>query len=171
MKIECKLGANGLTYIAEDVVDEFDRYAHEYSLFNFMEDLIAKLKQNREVRTSKTYKSTLNSFNKFRKDEDIMLCCLTSGILEAYEAWSESRGVASNTISFYTRILRAVYNRAAEDDIVENCNPFRHVYTGVDRTVKRALPPAVIKNIKALYLSLTPALDFACDMFLMSFYL
>ena len=62
MKIECKLGANGLTYIAEDVVDEFDRYAHEYSLFNFMEDLIAKLKQNREVRTSKTYKSTLNSF-------------------------------------------------------------------------------------------------------------
>ena len=82
-----------------------------------------------------------------------------------------NRGTVPNTISFYTRILRAVYNRAVEDDIIENRNPFRHVYTGVDKTVKRALPLAVIKKIKALDLSLTPALDYARDMFLMSFYL
>ena len=59
---------------------------------------------------------------------------------------TRGRGVAPNTISFYTRILRAVYNRAVEDDIIENRNPFRHVYTGVDKTVKRALPLAVIKK-------------------------
>ncbi len=170
-KIDRKLEANGLTYTADDVIDEFNRYAHEYSLFNFMEGIIAKLKQNGKVRTSETYKSTLNSFKKFRKDEDIMLDCLTSEIMEGYEAWHKSRGVAPNTISFYTRILRAVYNRAVEDDIIENRNPFRHVYTGVDKTVKRALPLAVIKRIKALDLSLTPALDFSRDMFLMSFYL
>ncbi len=170
-KIDRKLEANGLTYTADDVIDEFNRYAHEYSLFNFMEGIIAKLKQNGKVRTSETYKSTLNSFKKFRKDEDIMLDCLTSEIMEGYEAWHKSRGVAPNTISFYTRILRAVYNRAVEDDIIENRNPFRHVYTGVDKTVKRALPLAAIKRIKALDLSLTPALDFSRDMFLMSFYL
>ena len=170
-KIDRKLEVNGLTYTADDVIDEFNRYAHEYSLFNFMEGIIAKLKQNGKVRTSETYKSTLNSFKKFRKDEDIMLDCLTSEIMEAYEAWHKSRGVAPNTISFYTRILRAVYNRAVEDDIIENRIPFRHVYTGVDKTVKRALPLAVIKKIKSLDLSLTPALDFARDMFLMSFYL
>lgn len=170
-KIDRKLEANGLTYTADDVIDEFNRYAHEYSLFNFMEGIIAKLKQNGKVRTSETYKSTLNSFKKFRKDEDIMLDCLTSEIMEGYEAWHKCRGVAPNTISFYTRILRAVYNRAVEDDIIENRNPFRHVYTGVDKTVKRALPLAVIKRIKALDLSLTPSLDFSRDMFLMSFYL
>ena len=170
-KIDRKLEANGLTYTADDVIDEFNRYAHEYSLFNFMEGIIVKLKQNGKIRTSETYRSTLNSFKKFRKDEDIMLDCLTSEIMDAYEAWHKSRGVAPNTISFYTRILRAVYNRAVEDDIIENRNPFRHVYTGVDKTVKRALPLAVIKKIKALDLSLTPALNFARDMFLMSFYL
>lgn len=170
-KIDRKLDANGLAYTADDVIDEFNRYAHEYSLFNFMESIIAKLKQNGKVRTSETYKSTLNSFKKFRQDEDIMLDCLTSEIMEAYEAWHHKRGVAPNTISFYTRILRAVYNRAVEDDIIENRNPFRKVYTGVDKTVKRALPLPVIKKIKALDLSLTPALDFARDMFLMSFYL
>ena len=181
MKIDRKLDANGLIYTADDVIDEFNRYAHEYSLFNFMESIIAKLKHNGKIRTSETCKSTLNSFKKFlcdakrqgrlREDEDIMLDCITSETMEAYEAWHKNRGVAPNTISFYTRILRAVYNRAVEDDIIENRNPFRHVYTGVDKTVKRALPLAVIKKIKALDLSLTPALDYARDMFLLSFYL
>lgn len=170
-KIDKKLDANGLTYTADDVIDEFNRYANEYSLFNFMESIIVKLKQNGKVRTSETYKSALSSFKKFRQDEDIMLDCLTSEIMEAYEAWHKNRGVAPNTISFYTRILRAVYNRAVDDDIIENRNLFKHVYTGVDKTVKRALPLPVIKKIKALDLSLNPSLDYAREMFLMSFYL
>ena len=170
-KIDRRLDTNGLLYTADDVIDEFNRYAHEYSLFNFMESLIARLKQNGKIRTSETYRSTLNSFKNFRQDEDIMLDCITSEIMEAYEAWHKKRGVTPNTISFYTRVLRAVYHRAVEDDIIENRNPFRKVYTGVDKTVKRALPLAVIKKIKALDLSLTPTLDFARDMFLMSFYL
>lgn len=170
-KIDRRLDANGLIYTADDVIDEFNRYAHEYSLFNFMESLIVRFKQNGKIRTSETYKSTLNSFKKFRQDEDIMLDCLTSEIMEKYEAWHKGRGVAPNTISFYTRILRAAYNRAVEDDIIENRNPFKHVYTGVDKTVKRALPLPVIKKIKALDLSLNPSLDYARDMFLMSFYL
>ncbi|MDE5930138.1 MAG: site-specific integrase, partial [Muribaculaceae bacterium] len=180
-RIYRRLDANGLIYTADDVIDEFIRYAHEYSLFNYMEGIIAKLKQNGKVRTSETYKSALNSFKKFltsrmsndnyRQNDDIMLDSLTSEIMEAYEAWHRSRGVAPNTISFYTRILRAVYNRAVEDGIIENRNPFRHVYTGVDKTVKRALPLEVIKKIKMLDLSLTPSLDYARDMFMMSFYL
>ena len=63
------------------------------------------------------------------------------------------------------RILRAVYNRAVEKGLATQCNPFRHVYTGVDKTVKRAIP---IKALKELDLSLKLSLDFARDMF--SFY-
>lgn len=100
-----------------------------------------------------------------------MLDSLTTEIMEAYVAWHKKRGNSPNTISFYTRILRAVYNRAVEEEIIESRNPFRHVYTGVDKTVKRALPIPVIKKIKALDLSMIPALDYARDMFLLSFYL
>ncbi len=101
-KIDKKLDANGPSYTADDVIDEFNRYANEYSLFNFMESIIVKLKQNGKVRTSETYKSALSSFKKFlasqaskdnyRQDEDIMLDCLTSEIMEAYEAWHKSSG-------------------------------------------------------------------------------
>lgn len=100
-----------------------------------------------------------------------MLDCLTSEIMEAYEAWQKNRGKSPNTISFYTRILRAAYKRAVEDEVIEDRNPFRRVYTGVDKTVKRALPLSVIKQIRNLDLSLIPELDFARDMFLMSFML
>ncbi len=168
-KIDRKLNATGLPYTIDDVIDEFNRYASEYSLFNYMESVIAKLKQKEKVGTAGTYRSTLNSFKKYMKDQDIMLDCITSETMEGYEAWLRNRGIIPNTISFYTRILRAVYNRAVEEDIIENRNPFRHVYIGVDKTVKRALPLAIIKKIKALDLSLTPSLDYARDMFMMSF--
>ncbi|MDE6523213.1 MAG: site-specific integrase [Muribaculaceae bacterium] len=170
-KIIRKLNNDGITYTADDIIEEFNRHVNEYSLFNFMESLIIKLKQNGKIRTAETYISTLNSFKKFRRGEDIMLDCLNSDLMEAYEAWHRQRGLTPNTISFYTRILRAVYNRAVEDEIIENRNPFRHVYTGVDKTVKRALPLSAIKKIKALDLSLIPELDYARDMFMMSFML
>ena len=140
-------------------------------MFNYMESIIAKLKQNGKIRTSETYRAALNSFRKFRCDEDIMLDCITPEIMEDYEAWHRRRGIAPNTISFYTRILRATYNRAVEQEIIETRNPFRHVYTGIDKTIKRAIDLSVIRKIKSLDLPLKSALDFARDMFLMSFYL
>ena len=180
-RIDKRLDAAGLSYTADDVINEFRRYASEYSLFNFMEALIIKFKQNGKERTSETYAAALNSFKKFlgeargqwrlRKDGDLMLDCLTSEIMEAYEAWHKQRGNSPNTISFYARILRAVYNRAVEEGIIENRNPFRHVYTGVDKTVKRAIPLAHVKKMKALDLTHALALDYARDMFLLSFYL
>lgn len=91
--------------------------------------------------------------------------------MKAYEAWLSQRGLIPNTISFYTRILRAVYNRAVEEEIIVNRNPFRYVYTGIEKTVKRALPLSMIRKIKNLDLSFNPSLDYARDMFMLSFML
>lgn len=170
-KIARKIDDSGIPYSADDIIDEFNRYSQEYSIFNYMESVIVKLKQNGNLRTSETYKSTLNSFKKFRHSEDLMLDALTSDIMVSYEAWHRGRGISPNTISFYMRILRAVYNRAVEEDVVEDRNPFKHVYTGVDKTIKRALPLPIIKKLKALDLSPHSALDFARDMFMLSFYM
>lgn len=171
IKINRRLDRKGLNYTADDIIDEFRGYKDEYSLFNFMEKIIVKLKQNGKVRTSETYRSALNSFKRFRKEEDILLDCINSEIIEEYEVWLKQRGLVPNSVSFYTRILRAVYNRAVNNEIIENHYPFRKVYTGVDKTIKRALPLYTIKAIIGLDLSLSPALDYARDMFLMSFYL
>lgn len=171
IKINRHLDLKGVCYTADDVIDEFRNYKNEYTLFNFMEAIIVKLKQNGKARTSETYTSALNSFKKFRKGEDILLDCINSEIIKEYEVWLKQSGLVPNSISFYARILRAVYNRAVDSEIIENRYPFRKVYTGVDKTIKRALPLSIIKTIAGLDLSMTSALDFARNMFLMSFYL
>lgn len=56
--INRKLSANGLTYTADDIIDEFHRYAHEYTLFNFMGNLIVKLRLNGKIRTAETYNAS-----------------------------------------------------------------------------------------------------------------
>lgn len=113
----------------------------------------------------------LKSFSNFREGEDIFIGDLSTEILVAYESWLRDRGLLLNSSSFYIRILRAVYNRAVDSGEIEDMRPFRHVYTGVDKTVKRAVPIAVIKKIRDLNLQRFPALDYARDMFLMSFFL
>lgn len=170
-KIAQRLDNDGLPFSIDDFISEFARYSKDYSLFNYMGNQIAKLIQNNKIRTSETYQSTLNSFKTFRNGEDIMLDCLTSEVMEAYEAWLRGRGVAPNTISFYTRVLRAVYNRAVENDIIDNRHPFRRVYTGIDKTVKRALPLEYIKRLYSLDLSSERRLAYARDMFILSFML
>ncbi len=170
-RISRKLDRDGLPYTADDIVERFTQFKSECSLFNFMEGIILKLRRNGKIRTSETYKSALNSFKRFRDDEDILLDRISSEVMEDFEAWHQNRGITLNTISFYLRILRAVYNRAIEAKIIENNYPFRHVYTGVDKTVKRALPLSILKQIKNLDLSLHPKLDYARDMFILSFML
>ena len=49
-------------------------------------------------------------------------------------------------------------------------SPFKHVYTGIDKTVKQALPLKSSSNWKSWTWSLNPRLELARDMFLFSFY-
>ena len=170
-KIIRRMESGCLTFTAEDVIEEFHRYRSEYSLFNYIEAQVVKLRQNGQTRTAETYRSALNSFLSFNGGDDIMLDSITTETIEAYEAWHKQRGVAKNTISFYMRVLRAIYKRAVDEGIIEDRNPFRRVYTGVDKTIKRALPLQVIKNIRKLNLSDFPHLDFARDIFMLSFML
>ena len=107
---------------------------------------------------------------KFRGGQDILLCEIDSDTVMLYEAWLKANGNCPNTTSFYMRILRAVYNRAVEKELTEQRHPFKYVYTGIDKTVKRAVPLKAIKRIKELDLTLKPHLDYARDMFLFSFY-
>ena len=157
-------------YTADDIIDTFQKQANEQSLFNFMQGVIAQLQQMGKQRTSETYRCTLKSFMQFREDKDVLLEDIDSDLMLMYEAYLRNRGLTKNSTSFYMRILRAVYNRAVDKDLTANRNPFKHVYTGIDKTIKRAIPLKAIKQIKNLDLSLQPSLDFARDMFLFSFY-
>ena len=157
-------------YTAGDIVASFQNNTEGQSLFNFMQNIIVRLKQMGKQRTSETYQTTLKSFMQFRKDKDLLLDEITSEMIQTYEAYLQNRGISRNSSSFYMRILRAVYNQAVEKKLTSQRFPFKHVYTGVDKTVKRAISIKYVRQIKNLDLSMKPTLDFARDMFLFSFY-
>ena len=139
-------------------------------LFIFMESVIVNLKSLGKIRTSETYATSLSSFKRFRKGRDMALEAVDSDTMMAYEAWLKDCGLSLNTCSFYMRNLRAVYNRAVEKGLTTQQFPFKHVYTGVEKTVKRAVPLKTIRQIREMDLSDSPASDFARDMFMFSFY-
>ena len=169
-KVISQLETEQSRYTADDVITMFHKLTKESSLFTFMHGVIAQLKQLGKVRTSETYTATLNSFMTFREEQDVPLDGISSDMMLLYEAHLKAKGVRMNTISFYMRIFRAVYNRAVEKGLTAQNYPFRHVYTGVDKTMKRAIPIKAIKEMKELDLAMNSALDFARDMFLFSFY-
>lgn len=159
-----------IRYSADDIVSVFQNQANEQSLFTFMRGIIAQLKQMGKHRTSETYRATLKSFMQFREDKDLLLDEINSDMMLMYEAYLRNKGITKNSSSFYMRILRAVYNRSVEKELTQERLPFKHVYTGIDKTVKRAIPLKAIKQIKNLDLSFNQSADFARDMFLFSFY-
>ena len=165
-----ELSENKSGFTADSVVRKFHETAKECTFSGFMTGVISQLKRLGKVRTAETYTSTLNSFMRFRNDDEVLPDEINSDMMMEYEAFLKSNGVTMNTISFYMRILRAVYNRAVEKRLTKQSNPFRHVYTGIDKTVKRAITLEAVRRIKELDLR-NPNLDFARDMFLFSFYM
>ena len=165
-----RLEADGSRYTADEVITAFRRRTQEASLCNYLHNTIAHLRQMGRERTAETYTSALRSFMTFTEGRDLPLDGLSSALMERYEAWLRSRGVRMNSSSFYLRILRAVYNRAVEDGLTPQRHPFAHVYTGVEKTAKRAVPLKTIKALKRLDLTEKPRLALARDLFLFSFY-
>ncbi|MGM9862228.1 MAG: phage integrase SAM-like domain-containing protein [Muribaculaceae bacterium] len=170
-RVIAALEARGTAYTADDIVTRYHELAERLSVTAAFDAACARLRRNAKLRTAETYASALNSLMRYTGGSDMLLDELSADIIEDYSAFLHRRGLVPNTISFYMRILRAVYNRAADNGDLPDTKPFRRVYTGVDNTAKRALPLAAVQQIKALALADSPALDYARDMFLLSFYL
>ncbi|GFZ39558.1 site-specific integrase [Bacteroides nordii] len=169
-RVITSLEQQGVAYDSNNVVSDFVSLNPLNTLFGFMEEVIVNLRKLGKIRISETYTATLNSFCRFREEKDVALDKVDSDIMIAYEAYLKASGVSLNSSSFYMRNLRAVYNRAVEKELTPQRFPFKHVYTGIGKTVKRAVPIKVIKQIKEMDLSYSSSLDFARDMFLFSFY-
>ncbi|MFI3267317.1 MAG: site-specific integrase [Rikenellaceae bacterium] len=164
------LNKKSVTYTAEDIVQHFKNTSQGPTIFKFMQEVISRLKELHKARLVETYTTTLNKFMRFRGGKDVLLTEYNSDLMVAFEAYLKYENATINTISFYMRTLRAVYNRAVEQELISQRYPFKHVYTGVDKTIKRALPLKQIKQIKQIELLKFPRVEFARDMFLFSFY-
>lgn len=167
-----RLEKGGAAYTSEQVVDAYRLSDNDESwLCVFTGTIVRHLKRIGRERLSETYATSLNSFLRFRGIRgDIRFDEMDSDLMLEYETYLKGCGLVPNTTSFYMRNLRAIYNRAVEKGLVTDRMPFKHVYTGVEKTVKRAVSSEILRHIKNLDLSANASLELSRDLFMFSFY-
>lgn len=135
----------------------------------WIERCAAALKESGRYGQSINYRKAGRSFARFIDERALRhpsLREISPSLIKGYNIWLESTGIARNSISFYNRQLRAMYNIAVRAGRIRDCRPFDSVYTGVAKTCKRAIS---LKDISHICLVSDTVNETARDMFEFSF--
>ena len=166
-----QLEKNGSIYTAHDVVTAFNHSPIAAAgLVSFTRTLIKDMRKIGKNSTARRYTVSLNSLLRYIHDNEVEWHDITSTFMLGYEEFLTKRGLCRNSTSYYMRNLRSIINRAVDQGFAIPFNPFRYVYTGIDKTVKRAVSLDTIRTIRNLNLSDAPELDFARNIFMFAFY-
>lgn len=144
----------------------------EITLEKYFRTLIGRMEKANRFSTARNYTKTMESFMGFLKNGRLLVSDLSQDVVARYNEHLKERHVTRNTLSFYNRILRAVYNKAVQDGYAPAYGPclFDEVYTGVDRTRKRSLSKKILRQIAGLDLHDNPEMELSRDLFLFSFF-
>lgn len=158
------------TYTAQDVVSMFFTPVTILGVGSFIRNLINELKKIGKESAAKRLEKILNSLLRYTDGNEVIWKDLTSTFILGYETFMIKRGLCRNSTSFYMRNLRSIVNRAIGQGIEVPSHPFKYVYMGVDKTVKRAISLDMIRMIRDVDLNGNPELDFARNVFMFAFY-
>ena len=107
----------------------------------YMQHIIAVLEEEERYGTARVYYYALRSFTLFVGGGEIFFGALNRRALKRFESHLLAALCSWNTVSTYARAIRAVYNRAVDEEIIEgDYRLFSNVFTGVTSEKKRALP-------------------------------
>lgn len=157
--------SNDLSIVPKSTATE----SHNTSLLSFVDQLRTQFLQQNKLRLAETYQSALNSFCLYINKVEILMEDIDSKMIEGYESYLKQKKLTLNTISFYMRILRAIYNRAVKSGVIADKKPFDHVFTTMTKTAKRAIPIQTIQKIAQAHIT-NKNEALARDLFLFSFY-
>lgn len=163
------LNNSGVTYSVGDIVKRFKSPGCHVLVLDFMQNQIRLMRNANRLGTALNYEKTMKNFVKFLGGVNLPFSAMTEQVIADYNAFLVQRGMVRNSISFYMRIMRAVYNKAVRQKLVEQSHPFTEVYTGIDRTRKRAVSESVISQLYKLNLAEGTPLALARDIFIFSY--
>lgn len=161
---------SGHDYTVEDVVSRFVSPEVLSGVVGFTRKLVDELCRMGKKSMARRYRVTLSNLLKFTGDREVSWGEINSTFVTGFEEFLRKRGLCRNSTSFYMRNLRSIINRAVERDHEVPRNPFRHVYMGIDKTVKRAVTLKTVCRIRDIDLRAYPHLDFARNVFMFAFY-
>ena len=158
-------------YSAADVIFRYRVEHDSLSLLRYMDMQIERKQHQHKYGMAAALRSTRSSLATFMGLRIVHLKDLNASFIRNYEDFLMSRGVCSNTICYYMRNLKAVFNQAVKDGhSITTDNPFRFIHVKQSKTVKRALEREKLRRLSDIDFSKYPHLDMARDIFLFGFY-
>jgi len=143
------------------------------NVLTFMKEVTDGLQMGGNFGTAHVYRSSLNAIITYCGGEDFTFNEITPKWLKGFEIHLRGRKCSWNTVSTYMRILRAVYNRAVDNNEAEYIpRLFRYVYTGTRAEHQRALETGDVEKIFAgliLLSGVNPAMQRARHFFILMF--
>ena len=159
----------GVDYSVGDIINRYKSPQSHILVLDYMRTQVEQLRATNRLGTAKNYKKTMCSFGEFLGDVRLPLSALTEQVITDYNSFLIQRGLVRNSVSFYMRVLRAIYNKAVRQKLIEQRHPFTEVYTGIDRTRKRAVSESIIAQLHRLVLEPNSPLSLCRDMFIFSY--
>ena len=163
------LDNSGVNYSVGDIIKRYKSPQSHILVLDYMRSQVEQLRATNRLRTAKNYEKTMSSFGDFLGDVRLPLSALTEQVVTDYNAFLVQRDLVRNSVSFYMRVLRAIYNKAVRQKLIEQQHPFTEVYTGIDRTRKRAVSESIIAQLHRLELEPGTPLALCRDMFVFSY--
>ena len=158
-------------YTVEDILFRYRTEHNPLSLLNYIDSQILRKRQLGKDGTAAAYQSTRTSIATLIGQREFSIRDLNSAFLREYEQFLRCRSVCNNTICFYMRNLKSLYNQAiADGHQLPKENPFKNIHVTPRKTVKRALSKELLRRMVELDFTHKKHLELARDIFLFSFY-
>lgn len=167
-----RLEKSGFEYTVNDLHENHMK-THNVRFLEYMKEQISVKRKSGKDGTAAAYVSTLNSFRLFLGNKDVNVSDVSPKLVRQYADFLSENRVSSNTMGYYMRNLKAVYNRIVSDGFKRDCDyPFKEIRTTIGKTPKRAIDRTTLTRIAAL--GFDPAsekyMELARDIFMFSFY-
>lgn len=157
-------------FTAEDIVRKYRLQQSDSYLVTYIENRIHNRQNIGKDGTAKALISTLRSLRKFIGRRELKFIEITPQLVREYENFMTLQKLGANTIAFYMRNFKSIYNSATEDGIeMFEHYPFRKISMKGSKTIKRALKHETIQSIATAQLN-SPIQSLARDIFMFSFY-
>jgi len=115
-------------------------------VYYYFQECIENLKNENRLGSANCYKDTHNRLNEFTKRRKMNFQDMDTAFLKRFEKYLEMRGNSVNSIGIYLRTLRAVYNKAIEENHVnKDLYPFINFKIKSGYSINRALSKESIK--------------------------
>ena len=167
----------GKDFTPQSLAESVEKSTNKQNVGTYIQHIIQYMTAEKRLGNAKAYTGCYNSLLKFTGNLDIPFTDIDVSWLKKYELYLRERGNSDNTVGIRMREMRAVYNKAIEDNVVnEKYYPFTKFKISHYRKgkCKRAITKSEINKIINIDLSgittyHSPLLYLSKDLFTFSY--